>query len=81
MSNLLHGTMAKVTIEFDTVEDKDEMEMCLNGSKWYLVAWELDQHLRKKLKHENLSEETYNELEKTRNLIYELMCSNSIFFD
>jgi hypothetical protein len=81
MSNLLHGTMAKVTIEFDSIEDKDEMEMCLNGSKWYLVAWELDQYLRKKLKWEKISEETYNELEKTRNLIYELMCSNSITFD
>ena len=81
MSNLLQRIMAKVTIEFDIIEDKDEMEMCLNGSKWYLVAWELDQHLRKKLKWENLSEETYNQLEKTRNLIYELMCSNSISFD
>ena len=44
MSNLLHGTMAKVTIEFDTVEDQHEMDMCINGDKWYLVAWEMSQY-------------------------------------
>ena len=74
--------MAKVTIEFDTIEDKDEMEMCLNGSKWYLVAWSLDQYLRGILKYQdNLSEEAYCEIEKAREKLHELRSENGLTFD
>lgn len=82
MSNLLHGTMAKVTIEFDTVEDKDEMEMCLNGSKWYLVAWELDQYFRSRMKYEEtLSNDGYNAVEAARCKLRELISESGLTFD
>jgi hypothetical protein len=73
--------MAKVTIEFDSIEDKDEMEMCLNGMKWYLLAWELDQYLRNRLKYENLSEDAYKVLDETRAKLRELMRENGLTFD
>jgi len=74
--------MAKVTIEFDSIEDKDEMEMCLNGSKWYLVAWELDQYFRSRMKYENdISEDTYNAVESARAKLRELMRENGLTFD
>jgi hypothetical protein len=73
--------MAKVTIEFDTVEDKDEMEMCLNGMKWYLLAWEIDQYLRGRLKYSELSEEVYKEMDDTREKLHEIMRYNGITFD
>lgn len=72
--------MAKVTIEFDTVEDKDEMEMCLNGSKWYSLAWELDQYLRGRLKYSELSEEVYKELSETREKLHEIMREEGLKF-
>jgi hypothetical protein len=72
--------MAKVTIEFDTVEDKDEMDMCLNGSKWYSLAWELDQYLRGRLKYSELSEEVYKELNHTREKIHEIMREEGLRF-
>jgi len=73
--------MAKMTIEFDTVEDKDEMEMCLNGSKWYLVAWELDQYFRGRMKYETLSNDGYNAVEAAREKLRELISENGLTFD
>jgi len=38
--------MAKVTIEFDRVEEADELRMALDGWKYKMFIWELDQKLR-----------------------------------
>ena len=73
--------MAKVTIEFDSIEDKEEMEMCLNGMKWYLLAWELDQYLRNRLKHEVLSEDAYKALDEARDKLHELRSEDGLTFD
>jgi hypothetical protein len=89
--------MAKVTIEFDTIEDKDEMDWCLNGLKWYSLAWELDQYLRNRLKHEelvdeaylrgrlkyedNLSEDAYKALDEVRAKLHELRREENLSFD
>jgi hypothetical protein len=73
--------MAKVTIEFYTVEDHLEMETFLNGSKWYSVAWELDQYFRSRMKYENdISEDTYNAVEAARGKLRELMQENGVTF-
>jgi len=74
--------MAKVIIEFDSIEDKEEMEMCLNGMKWYLLAWELDQYLRGRLKYEdNLPEDAYKALDEARDKLYELLREDGLTFD
>ena len=78
---LNQNRMARVTIEFDSIEDKHEMEMCLNGMKWYLLAWELDQYLRNRLKHENLSEDAYKALDEARDKLHELRSENGLSFD
>jgi hypothetical protein len=38
----------KATLEFD---EQDELMDAINGSKWRLIVWELDQDLRSILKH------------------------------
>jgi hypothetical protein len=73
--------MAKVTIEFDTIEDKDEMDWCLNGLKWYSLAWELDQYLRNRLKHEELVDEAYLALDEVRAKLHELRREENLSFD
>lgn len=73
--------MAKVTIEFDSIDDKDEMEMCINGSKWYLVAWELDQYFRGRMKYETLSNDGYNAIEAARGKLREIMRHDGLKFD
>ena len=36
--------MAKVTLEFDFNEDREEMESAINGWKWKMLVWDLDQN-------------------------------------
>ena len=34
--------MAKITIEFDSVEDAEELKITMNAVKWYSVVDDLD---------------------------------------
>lgn len=43
--------MSKVTLEFDGVEEQDEIRTALDGYKWKLAVWDLDQELRKTTKY------------------------------
>lgn len=72
--------MAKVTIEFDSIEDNDELTMCINGIKWYSLAWEIDQYIRSRLKYSELSEEVYKELDDTREKLHEIMREEGLKF-
>ena len=38
--------MGKVTIEFDRVEEAEELRTALDGPKYKMFLWELDQKLR-----------------------------------
>jgi hypothetical protein len=65
--------MAKVTIEFDPFEDREEMESALNGAKWKMLVWDLDQHLRSELKYnDEITGEVYDALQKVRDHLHEL---------
>jgi hypothetical protein len=55
--------------------------MCLNGMKWYLLAWELDQYLRNRLKYEDLPEDAYKALDEARDKLHELRSEDGLTFD
>jgi hypothetical protein len=56
--------MAKVTIEFDTFEEADEIRNALDGYKWKLAMWDLDQKLRSITKYgESLIQDEASEIE------------------
>ena len=38
----------KLTLEFDGDEERDDLQVALDGYKWKNAMWELDQRLRKK---------------------------------
>jgi hypothetical protein len=74
--------MAKVILEFDPIEDKEEMETALNGWKWKMLVWDLDQHLRSELKHNDaLTSEAYEAVEKIRETLYELKNESGLKLD
>jgi hypothetical protein len=73
--------MAKVTIEFDSIEDQHELDVCINGGKWYSLAWEIDQYMRSRLKYSELSEEVYKELDDAREKLHEIMRHDGLSFD
>lgn len=65
--------MAKVILEFDPFEDREEMESAINGSKWKMLVWDLDQHLRSELKYNDvITGDVYDALEKIRKHLHEL---------
>lgn len=71
--------MAKVTLEFDPFEDREEMESALNGAKWKMLVWDLDQHLRSEMKYNDaITGEVYEALEKVRNKLHELKSENGL---
>ena len=71
--------MAIVTLEFDPFEDREEMESALNGAKWKMLVWDLDQHLRSELKYNDaITGEVYEALEKVRNRLHELKTDSGL---
>jgi len=56
----------KATIEFNLPEDEEQFNAANKGMDWALVAWDMDQILRDKLKHGDLFPNTRAELEEIR---------------
>lgn len=72
--------MGKVIIEFDSVEEQEDIQTALNGYKWKLAVWDLDQELRKTTKYDNScindptpSETEYKVAERYRDMIREIL--------
>lgn len=47
----LNKTMAKIILEFDSFEEADAARTSLDGYKWKLAMYDLDQQLRSTTKH------------------------------
>ena len=43
--------MGKIILEFDSIEEKEDARDALDGSKWKLAMWDLDQKLREITKY------------------------------
>ena len=41
----------KVTIEFDGIEEQEELQSAIDGGKWKALVWDIDQELRKVIKY------------------------------
>lgn len=73
--------MGKVIFEFDSIEEQDDILSALNGYKWKLAMWDLDQELRKTTKYdvsiikngETPSDCEYDMAEKLRETIREIL--------
>lgn len=71
--------MAKIILEFDSFEEREEMESALNGAKWKMLVWNLDQYLRSELKYNDaITGQIYEELEKVRNKLHELKTDSGL---
>jgi len=56
----------KITLEFKD-EDAEEALTALDGYKWKLALWDLDQYLRSQVKYNtDLTEQAYEALENCR---------------
>jgi hypothetical protein len=71
----------KVIIEFDGNEEKNELQECLDAWKWKMVACDLNQELRNKLKYESLTSEQYEMCEKIKEQLNEIILFYNLNLD
>ena len=61
----------KATITF---EEEEDLRTALDGYKWKLVAWDLDQEMRRLLKYDDtISDEKWNQVEQLRTKLREII--------
>ena len=73
----------KAILEFILPDDKAEFDTATKAMDWSILAWDIDQYIRNRLKHqtEKLDTSSANkELELLRNELHELMEDNGLRF-
>ena len=66
--------MGKIILEFDSDEERNDARTALDAYKWKGVAWDLDQELRKVVRHGQIDnrEATTEEVEAAEKMREEL---------
>lgn len=75
--------MAQGQLIFDLNEDRADFELAVNAHKWYAVAWDLDQELRRRTKYasDNDSSEAVEALYTLREDFRKIMTNNGVNFN
>ena len=66
----------KAILEFELPEDKEEFDAASKGMDWAILAWDIDQYIRNRLKYQTEkldSSSAKEELELLRNELRDLM--------
>jgi len=78
-------TMGKIILEFDSIEESVEARNALDGSKWKIAMWDLDQVLRSVTRNDvsmfgnyEASEEEYKIAEKLREEIRRILSQSNL---
>lgn len=75
--------MATGTLTFNLPEEQSDFKLASNASSWYLVAWDIDQYLRDKIKYpeDTKSDDYYEALEQVRKEFWDIMTHRGLDFD
>jgi hypothetical protein len=76
----------KITLEFDSIEEKDDARVALDGYKWKNAMWELDQLLRSATKYGSFerreaTSEEQDMAQKLRDAIREILNEYNLNLD
>jgi hypothetical protein len=71
----------KAILEFNLPEDQQYYDACSHGMDWALVAWELDQELRKLLKYGNDFKSIDDALESVREKLNDFVVDYGLDFN
>jgi hypothetical protein len=66
------------TLAFTLPEEQEEFYLAAKGADWRMVAEDLDAHLRSRLKHEDLPEDTYVALDGARQHLHALVAERGL---
>ena len=63
--------------------DRIEFQDAVNGTRWRLAMWELDQWLRSQTKYapDSMSDDTYKALDSCRDKLYEILRDDNLDLD
>ena len=70
-------------LKFDLPDDKTEFEVASKAMDWSILAWDLEQHIRNRLKYQTEKLQTTSaneELELLRNELHNLMQEDGLQF-
>ena len=73
----------KAILEFELPEDKEEFDAASKGMDWAIVAWDMEQYIRNRLKYQSEKLDTSSakeELELLRNELHSLMEDSGLQF-
>ena len=73
----------KAILEFELPEDKENFDASAKGMDWAIVAWDIDQYIRNRLKYQTEKLDTSSakeELELLRNELHSLMEDSGLQF-
>ena len=70
----------KATIEFNLPEEEEQFNTANKGMDWALLAWDVDQLLRDKLKYGKLLPNTRAELEEIRDTLNEMLVDKGLIY-
>jgi hypothetical protein len=78
--------MGKIILEFDSFEEKDDARMALDGYKWKVAMWDLDQLLRSATKYgtfdgREATGEEQNMAESLRDSIRDILNESNLNLD
>jgi hypothetical protein len=65
------GIMATAWLKFDTIEQREEYEDAVNGWRYSLALWNIKNEVRSVWKHQEMSEESYEIVDKIYEMIHE----------
>jgi hypothetical protein len=76
----------KITLEFDSIEEQDDARVALDGYKWKMAMWDLDQLLRSTTKYGSFerreaTSEEQDMAQKLRDAIREILNEYNLNLD
>jgi len=66
------------TLTFALPEEQEEFYLAAKGSDWHIVVEDLDNYLRGRLKHEDLSEDADKALDAARQRLHEFLAERGL---
>jgi len=73
----------KAILEFNLPEDEEQFNVASKAMDWSILAWDIDQYIRNRLKYQTEKLDTSSakeELEFLRNQLHEMMEENGLQF-
>lgn len=73
----------KFDFEKENSDDYSDFQDAINGTKFRLAVWELDQWLRRETKYapDGTSDDTYNALQSCRDKLHEILNESNLNLD